>query len=416
MAKIVPQSMNDKSLSWLLKQPLDVKLLILGQHMEIVRLLINELLEDEVTSLAGERYRRDKPHSGRYSRWGFNPGSARVGDEKIRLSIPRVFDNEGGCHIPLETYEKLQCLKDVDEQLMKRVLLGLSTGDYGSVITQLVDSFGLSRSTVSERFKEASEAQLSEFMERDLSQKDFIALFIDGKYLAKEQIIIALGVTMQGEKIPLGFVQTHSENAKSIKGLLTTLIDRGFDYHQGLLCVVDGSKGIHKAVRDAFGKAAIIQRCQWHKRENVVSYLNDSDQKSYRRKIRAAYQIDAYKEARARLLDIKAELKQINISAARSLAEGLEETLTLHRLGIHDRFSTSFTTTNCIESLNSQLEKYIGRVKHWKNSNQRHRWIACGLIESQKRMRRINSCINLPIMRRAIQKEIQNNQDQTEAA
>lgn len=221
---------------------------------------------------------------------------------------------------------------------------------------------------------------------------------------------------MQGEKVPLGFVQTHTENAKSIKGLLSALIDRGFDYHQGILCVIDGSKGIGKAVKDAFGKSALIQRCQWHKRENVVSYLNASDQKTYRRKLRAAYQIDAYKEARSQLLDIKAELKQINISAAKSLTEGLEETLTLHRLGIHDRFSDSFTTTNCIESLNSQLEKYIGRVKYWKNSNQRHRWIACGLIESEKRMRRVNSCINLPVMRRAIQKDLQINQEQTEAA
>lgn len=187
MAKIVPQAINRKDLSWLLKQPLDVKLSMLNQHMEIVRMLINGLLDEEVTGLAGERYCHDKPHDGRYSRWGYNPGSVRVGDEKMRLSVPRVFDNEGECNIPLETYEKLQSLKAIDEQLMKGVLLGLSTGDYGSVITQLVDSFGLSRSTVSERFKEASEAQLAEFMERDLSQKDFIALFIDGKYLPRNR-------------------------------------------------------------------------------------------------------------------------------------------------------------------------------------------------------------------------------------
>jgi len=406
MAKVKPQSIDRKKISWLLEQPIDVKLEMLSYHMEIIRLLINEILEDEVFQLAGERYSRSKPHEGRYSRWGFNPGSVEVGGEKLRISIPRVFDTESDSHISLKTYEQLKTLNAMNEQLMKRVLFGVSTADYASVIGQLLDSFGLSRSSVSKRFVETSEEQLTAFMERNLSDYDFIALFLDGKYLAKEQIIIALGVTIEGDKIPIGFIQTHSENAKSITELLSSLIERGFHYQQGILCICDGSKGIRKAVKDAFGKYALIQRCQWHKRENVLSYLNATHQEIYRDKLKSAYRIDRYEDAKKSLLEIKNELSKINISAANSLAEGLEETLTLHRLNIHHLFAKSFATTNCIESVNAHLKKYIGRVKYWKNSSQRHRWMACGLIEIEQRMRKVDNYQKLHLMREAVKKEL----------
>jgi transposase-like protein len=258
MTKVKPKSPNRKKISWLLKQPFDVKAEMLKQHLEICRLLINELLDDEVIQLSGERYSRNKLNDGRYSRWGYNPGSVEIGDEKVRLEIPRVINTQTNQSQPLQSYEQLKTMDAINDRLMERVLLGLSTNDYAVAVKHLVDSFGLSR------FIEQSESRLKEFMNRDLSQYEFVALFIDGKHLAKEQIIIVLGVTITGEKIPLGFIQTHSENAASIKALLTSLVDRGFDYEGGILCVIDGSKGIRKAVKEAFGKYALIQRCQWH--------------------------------------------------------------------------------------------------------------------------------------------------------
>jgi len=416
MAKVKSSSIHRKKISWLLEQPIDVKLEMLRQHLEICRLLANEILDDEVTRLAGERYSRQKPHNGRYYRWGNNPGSMEIGHEKVRLSVPRVYDKESKSHVSLKRYEQLKSIDAVNDKLLERVLLGLSTRDYGSVVQELVDSFGLSRSSVSNRFIEASEAKLAAFMNRDLSKYEFIALFIDGKYLAKEQIIIVLGVTTTGDKIPLGFIQSHSENALSIKELLTSLTARGFDYQNGILCVVDGSKGICKAVKDAFGEFALIQRCRWHKRENVLSYLNEEDQQTYRRKLKAAYQAETYEEAKHLLLAIREELMNINVSAANSLQEGLEETLTLHRLGINHLFSKSFSTTNCLESLNSHLNKYIGRVKCWKNSQQRHRWIACALIEIEQRMRKVDNYKKLYIMRQAIQREIGLSSNENEEA
>ena len=219
-------------------------------------------------------------------------------------------------------------------------------------------------------------------------------------------MVIALGVTVEGDKIPLGFIQTNTENARSIKQLLTDIVSRGFEYEEGLLCCIDGAKGIRKALEDVFGKEAIVQRCQWHKRENVLSYLKESDKGKYRKKLNSAYSTEDYHEARAKLENIIDELKPINIYASNSLKEGLEETLTIHRLDLKASFGKSFSTTNIIENLNSQLRKYIGRVKYWKTSDQRQRWVACALLEVEKRMRKVDNYSNLYEMKLAIQKEI----------
>lgn len=404
--KVKPKGINRNKISWLLDQPIDVKAEVLRHHLELSRMLINDILEDEVKQLSGERYSRAKPHGGQYGRWGYNPGSVRVGHEKVRVDVPRVYDSSEQCHKSLGSYERLRQLEPVRDQILKAVLLGLSTQDYQQVIQQLLDSFGLSRSSVSSHFIQESREKLKSYENRNLSCYEFVALFIDGKSLAKEQIVIVLGVTSDGEKLPLGFIQTHTENAESIRQLLSELIERGFSYRQGILCVIDGSKGIRKAVKETFGEYALVQRCHWHKRENVVSYLNERDQQTYRRRLNKAHHADTYGEAKQQLLTIKTELEVINRSAAKSLKEGLEETLTLHRLGLMELFGRSFSTTNCIENLNSQLKKYIGKVKHWKSSQQRYRWIASAMLEIEQKMRKVNQYKKLYLMQKKIREEI----------
>jgi len=397
---------NKNKLDWLLAQPIDTKLELLKNHLEIIRIVVNQILTDEVTQLCGDHYSHNKPNDSRYSRWGYNPGSVKIDDQKLKLSVPRVYDNKNESNKSLENYEQLRQLNAIDDNLSKKILFGLSTHDYGKVVDSLVDSFGLSSSSVSQEFKRQTENKLREFESRRLEDYDFVALFIDGKYLAKEQMVIVLGVTSDGNKVPLGFIQTKTENAESISSLFSELIERGLHYKNGLLFIIDGAKGLKKAIEDTFGDYAIIQRCQWHKRENIVSYLNEKDQQHYRIKLNRAYNADSYDEAKQKLLDIKTELEIKNLTAARSLEEGMEETLTLHRLVLHDQFSTSFSTTNCIENLNSQLTKYIGKVKYWKNSSQRFRWVAAALLEIEKRMRKVNNYKNLHIMKKAIKKEI----------
>jgi putative transposase len=404
--KIRPISINRKKISWLLEQELDIKLEALNHHLDITRMLINDILEDEMLSFTGPRYSHQKPHDSKYSRWGFNPGSVKIGDRKIKVDVPRIYDKEEKRNISLENYSKMKELEAIDDRLLKAIILGLSTRDYNQVVGNLMDSFGLSHSSVSSEFIEKSSKKLESFENRDLSIHSFVSIFIDGKYLAKEQIIIALGITDKGDKIPLGFIQSTTENSTSIKQFLSRLIERGLYYEEGLLFVIDGSKGILKAIQDTFGDYAVIQRCQWHKRENIISYLNENIQDSYRRRINAAYRSDKYEEAKQLLDEIHRDLKVENLSAARSLKEGLDETLTLHRLGLITEFGRSFSTTNCIESINSLIEKYLKKVKYWQNSSQRHRWVACALLEIEQRMRKVNNYKNLSKMKSALRKEM----------
>ena len=404
--KVKTTHINRKKISWLLEQDLDVKITALQHHLDISRMLVNDILEDEVDRYAGSWYSHEKPHDGRYSRWGTNPGSIKLGDRRIRLAVPRIYDNESGSNKPLDTYNKLREIESIDDRILKAVLLGLSTRDYEQVIGNLLDGFGLSSSAVSNEFIEQSSQRLESFENRDLSDYDFVSLFIDGKYLAKEQIIIVLGVTIQGDKIPIGFIQSNSENSNVIKDLLNKLIERGLRYEEGLLCVIDGSKGLYKAIKETFNGYAVIQRCLWHKRENVLNYLNENKKDHYRKRINQAYRTDNYDEARKLIKDIIVDLKTDNLSAARSMEEGLEETLTLHRLGLIEYFRRSFATTNCIENLNSQIEKYLRKVKHWKTSTQKYRWVASALLDIESRMRKVDNCTKLSDMRNKIKHEL----------
>ncbi len=405
--KVKRYSINRKKISWLLEQDLDVKLEAMQHHLDITRMLINDILEDEVINHTGTRYSHYKPNDGRYSRWGFNPGSVKIGNQRIPVSVPRMYDNETKRNKSLHTYVKLREIGEVSDSVLKAMLLGLSARDYEPVVKNLLDSFGLSHSSVSKEFIEQSSEKLKQFENRDINEHDFVALFIDGKYLAKEQIIIVLGLTIKGDKIPIGFVQAATENSKVIKELLVSLIERGLNYTEGLLCIIDGSKGIRKAIKEVFGSYAVIQRCQWHKRENVIGYLNESKQDHYKRRINKAYNTEDYLEAKKYLQEIINDLKTDNLGASRSLEEGLEETLTLHRLGLTEYFGRSFSTTNCIENLNSQIMKYLRKVKYWKTSTQKYRWVASALLEIEQRMKKVHNYKHLFEMREKLQAEIE---------
>ena len=408
--KVKRISINRNKISWLLDQELDVKMQALQHHLDISRMLVNDVLEDEVRQYTGQRYKHDKPNNGQYSRWGYNRGSIKLGHQRVPIDVPRIYDKENNCNKSLESYGKLRELQEIDDRVPKAVLLGLSTRDYEPVIKNMMDSFGTGHSSVSKEFIEQSSQRLEAFENRSLKEYDFIGLFIDGKYLAQEQVLIVLGVTIQGDKIPIGFIQTATENHKSIAQLLSSLIERGLKYEDGLLVVIDGSKGIFKAVKKVFDKYAIIQRCQWHKRENVLSYLPEEKANKYRKRMNKAYRQESYDEAKSELMVILDDLKIDNMGASRSLEEGLEETLTLHRLGLYETFGRSFATTNAIENLNSQIEKYLRKVKYWKTSSQRYRWVASALYEIEHRMRKVNNYKKLNEMRETLKAEINKQQ------
>lgn len=399
---------TDQNLDWYINQPAIVQLELFRHYVSVALLMANQLFDDEVKRKAGDKYSRDEEYQ--YSRWGSNPGSIRIGEEKLKVNVPRLYNNQSGQTESPEAYKTMQEVELPSEKLMKQIVRGISQKDYESAVKTTTESFGLSQSTVSRAFIEESAKALEEFEKRDLSCYDFLGLMIDGKYLSSEQVVIALGITSNGDKIPLGFIHTTTENSTAVKGLLKDLIDRNFKFTEGLLVVLDGSKGLSKAVKETFGNFCVVQRCQWHKRENVVSYLEEKQQEFYRRKLQRAYEEPDYMTAKQRLMEIRDELRRINNSAANSLEEGLEETLTLHRIGVFEHFRGTLATTNSLESLNSMLGQYLRKIKHWVNPSMKSRWVAAALLEAEKRMQRMKNYRKLYLLRIAIQNEINKNE------
>jgi transposase-like protein len=382
----------------------DVKAELIRQLVPLGLMHVRELLQDEVTRLAGERYSR----SGRQAnlvRHGSNPGSVKLAGQRHAIYVPRVRDREANVEIPLETLEAVRGTGAVDEKLLLRVLRGMSCRDYEACAESVPGAIGLSASTVSRQFIDASAEKLRELHGRDLSGFDFVALFLDGKMFADDVMVTALGVTVNGRKIILGFVQAGTENESILTNFLRELVDRGLRSDAGLLVVMDGGKGLRAAVKRVFKKKAAVQRCQWHKRENVVSYLPKAEQPSWRRRLQRAYARPTYAEAKAALLRIRDELREVNLDAAKSLEEGFEETLTLHRLGLYAVLGRSLKTTNCLESVFGQVEDRCGKVSHWKNSSQKQRWLASSLLDIEPRLRRIQGYKHIWRLREALQRE-----------
>ena len=384
--------------------PLDeraVSVAMLQALIPLGLLAVEAALQAEVTALAGARYAHADGHAG-VARWGSQPGSIYLADQKLPITVPRVRDRRAGTEIPLATYAQLQTPRAHDAGLFRRVLGGLSCREYEAAAEAVPDAFGLAKSSVSRRFVGACAQALRRFHERRHDDATWLVLLLDGKSFASDQVVIALGVTPTGEKRVLGLVQTATENKRVCAEFLRELIARGFQAPHGLLVVLDGAKGLSAAVREVFGTDVPIQRCQWHKRENVVSYLSKPQQLLWRRKLQAAYAHPRYADAKRALQRLATELALLNASAARSLEEGLEETLTLHRLDVFATLGTSFKTTNLIESVMARVEAKTQRVGRWRTSDQKQRWCAATLRHIEANFRRVKGCKHLALLQRAL--------------
>lgn len=380
----------------------------LDSRIELIQALIplgleavHELLQQEVTALAGPRYSRQGGVPG-YDRWSSQGGSVYLADQKMAIQVPRVRDVRRGQEVPLSSYQSLRQPRRAEESALRKVLKGLSCRDYESCVEPVAETFGLSASSLSRRFKRASARKLAELQERDLSGYDLVGLFLDGKTFGDDAMVIALGVTLKGQKVVLGFVQTATENEAVCTAFLRGLVERGLKYEHGLLVVMDGAKGLRRAVDQVFGKKAAVQRCHWHKRENVLGYLATGLKPVFKRKLTAAYEKPTYAAAKAALKAVRRELAEINASAAASLDEGLEETLTLHRLGLFKELGRSFKTTNCIENLNALIGQRTDKVDCWRNADQKHRWLATSLLDVEPRLRKVSGHPHLPRLREAL--------------
>jgi putative transposase len=362
--------------------------------------LIQLLMEEEVRHLVGERSQSMPERTA--NRWGSERGYCVVMGQKVPLDRPRVRSTEDR-EIRLGSYEMFHRGEPLTETVWEKLMLGLTTRKYGDAVRQFTEAYGLEKSAVSEHFIEASRVKLKQLMERRLEKKKFCALLVDATPFQGQQMVAALGIGCDGTKTILGIWQGATENATVVGELLGDLMNRGLDFTAPRLYVLDGGKALHAAVKKYAGELAPIQRCQVHKRRNVLDHVTDENKPLITNKLNAAYAMEDYTAARQALDGLHRELMHLNPSAARSLAEGLEETLTVHRLHVPQQLRMTLASTNVIESAFSIVETVCRNVKRWHGGDQRERWIGSGLLIAQKQFRRVRGHKQIPELLRVLE-------------
>ena len=362
--------------------------------------LMELLMQEEVRELVGERSQQLPERTAQ--RWGSERGYCVVMGQKVAVRRPRVRSLEDK-EVRLGSYELFHRGEPLTETVWEKLMLGLSTRKYGQAVREFTEAYGLEKSAVSEHFIEASRAKLQVMMERKLDKLRLCALLIDATPFEGQQMVVALGIGEDGKKTILGIRQGATENATVVGELLSDLLERGLDFTQPRLYVLDGGKALTAAVKKHAGEAAVIQRCQVHKRRNVLDHLTDEQKPAVAKKLNAAYALEDYAAAKQALGKLHRELMDLNPSAARSLAEGMEETLTVHKLHLPIQLRKTMASTNVIESAFSIVEQVCRNVKRWHDGDQRERWVGSGLLVAEKQFRRVQGYKQIPILIRELE-------------
>jgi putative transposase len=385
-------------------------------------LVMKAVMELEITRVAVEKGKHRKNRT--YNWWGSNPGSVVLEGSKRKLSIPRAVEHETQKVYRLKSYGWFQQAGELARRAYRDLILGISTRRYKEGVSQFLEGYGVSPATVSRRMIQATSRKVKELLERNLEPLELAVLMIDGVKVSGQTVVVALGIDKvkellernleplelavlmidgvkvsgqtvvvalsidrEGVKHILGLWQGSTENAQVVKNLLSDVVSRGLRVDHPLLVVIDGSKALRKGIDDIFGSEMRVQRCTVHKKRNVLEQLPRQYQSTVSRRMTRAYNLTSEEDARGELLILARELETINPSAARSLQEGLDETLTLHRLGVPEALRVSLRSTNIIESALSVVRQTHRNVKRWRDGKQVERWIGAGLLEAEKNFR-----------------------------
>jgi transposase-like protein len=362
--------------------------------------LMDLLMQEEVRELAGERSQRQAERTA--SRWGSERGYCVVMGQKVPIQRPRVRTTDDK-EVRLGSYEMFHRGEPLTETVWEKLMLGLSTRKYSQAVREFTEAYGLEKSAVSEHFIEASRAKLKDLMERQLDKTRLCALLVDATPFAGQQMVAALGIGEDGRKTILGIRQGATENATVVGELLGDLVERGLDFSAPRLYVLDGAKALTAAVKKHAGDTATIQRCQVHKRRNVLDHLTEEQKPAVAKGLNAAYALEDYGAAKQALNLLHRDLMDLNPSAARSLAEGMEETLTVHRLHLPIQLRKTMASTNVIESAFSTVEQVCKNVKRWHGGDQRERWVGSGLLVAEKQFRRVQGYKQIPNLIKELQ-------------
>ena len=367
--------------------------------------VMRQMLDAELASVVGAKHAK---LPGRVGNWhGTTTGQVVLGGRTVSVERPRGRYVEGG-EVELGTWAAFASEDLLRQVVVERMLAGVATRRHVDVSEPVgpLKERGISKSAVSRRFVAATTAALKELMARDLTSLDVAVLMIDGLNVADQMIVVAMVITTDGTKIPVGLILGDTENAVIVTDLLADLVARGLRTDQGILVVIDGAKALRTGILKVFGDQAVIQRCTLHKRRNVTGYLPVDERDTVDKRLALAFaQPDPAKGLKA-CRDLAAQLDKTHPDAAASLREGLEEMFTVARLGVPARLRRTVTNTNCVESMISIIKNPAGRVKNWGDGTMKKRWIAAGMLEAERSFRRVKGHADMGALVAAVHTEV----------
>jgi len=381
---------------------------VIGRLPELIKemaqetgiLLMLAAMNSECLRIAGPKHSKNPLRMANW--WGSDLRPVYYDKQEVIIDRPRLRGKDKK-EIPLATYEAFRDPQGMRESVLKNMILGISSRDYEEAVSGFLKGYGIKKSSVSRHFVKATAEQMRGFLERDLSGLDLIAIFIDGIEFKGHLLIVAMGLDRDGRKHILGLCQGASENAEVCKSLLEDMARRGLNTGKDYLFVLDGAKALRSATARMFGERALVQRCQQHKRRNVLKHLPEKHHNAIDARISAAYKMTDYNEARKSLDLTVRYLENLNPDAASSLKEGLEETLTVHKLGVTGLLKKTLATTNPLESCFSGVRTTTGRVKRWRGGDMAQRWAVAALLRAEKKFRRVKGYKELPKLAAVLQ-------------
>jgi transposase-like protein len=370
--------------------------------------VLSSMMEEEVDEVVGPKGKWNRDRTA--VRHGHEDGSVTLGGRRVEVKRPRMRTADGEHELPLQTYEHFADRDPLQRVVLERMLAGVSTRRYRRTQEPVgeeveTEARSTSKSAVSRTFVERTRQALGELMSRQLGDLRLAVMMLDRLELKGRMMIVALGITTEGVKVPLGLWEGSTENATVATALLSDLVERGLDPEQGMLFVIDGSKALRKAVRSVFGEVP-VQRCLWHKERNVLGHIAERDRPPIKARLRRAWRETDYGRALEQLQALADELERTHPGAAGSLREGMDETLTVIRLGIKGKLRRTLESTNPCESMIDCVRTTQRNVKHWASGEMGLRWTAAGMLEAEKQFRKVIGYTQLPQLAIAIERRL----------
>ena len=370
--------------------------------------VLTELMEEEVEEVVGPKGRHDPDRTAK--RHGHEDGEVTLGGRRVAVRRPRARTADDESEVPLETYAHFADRDPLQRVVLERMLAGVSTRRYPRTQEPVGEDVetrarSTSKSAVSRTFVERTRESLAQLMSRDLNDQRLAVMMVDGIELKGRTNIVALGITTQGVKVPLGLWEGSTENATVATALLSDLVERGLDPEQGILFVLDGGKALRKAVRAVFGQVP-VQRCIRHKERNVMGHLAERDRPQVKARLRRAWAETDHARALEQLQVLAGELDRTHPGAAGSLREGMKETLTVIRLGIRGKLRRTLESTNACESMIEIVRRTQRNVKHWSSGEMGLRWTAAGMLEAEQQFRKVIGHTDLAKLAVAIERDL----------